>query len=110
MAAAIADVMNLAGLVRRGDDAAWVSIGDDAPLRVAGQLRDFADLAEYASLDGLSMSPGVELAVAAVHARALAAEVSGRGIPVSAHAQALATELLGALGIGEEILAALDGE
>jgi hypothetical protein len=101
------EAMNLAGLVRRGDDAAWAGIGPDAHLRAVAALREFADV--VGRLGG-SISGPVDLAGAAPHARALAEELAKTGVPVSERAQELATELLTSLGVDRDVLSALDGE
>lgn len=102
-----AEVMNLAALVRRGDDAAWSGIGPDADIRIVSELVAFADLASRA---GKAVEAPSSLAVAAERARALGEEIRTTGLPVSERARALATELLEALGVGADVLGALDGD
>jgi hypothetical protein len=105
LAWATAEVMNLAALIRRGDDAAWVGMGPEAPIRIVNELTTFAVLASAAG----ATDDVVDLAAAAVHARALSDEVQRSGLPVSRAAQAIALALLVALGVGPDILHALDG-
>lgn len=107
VALVISEVMNLAALVRRGDDAAWAGIGPDAHLRVVSELMDFVELAR-----GAETSPVGDIAwpEAASAATTLADELMRTGVPVSPEAQSLASQLLASLGVGPEILSALDGD
>jgi hypothetical protein len=99
LAAVMSEVMNLADLVRRGDDAAWSGIGSDAHLRVASELMQFAELA--AQEETLREARGC--------AQTLAEELMRTGVPVSVRAQDLASALLTSMGVGTELLSALDG-
>ncbi len=106
LAVLTSEVMNLAALVRRGDDAAWAGIGPDAHIRVGAELVAFADLAGRA---GVQTEHGLSFDQAAGCARVLAEEIMRTGVPVSEAARALASDLLRALGVGSELLHALDG-
>ncbi len=106
LAVLMAEVMNLAGLVRRGDDAAWSGIGPDAHLRFANELLKFSSLAA----DEDELAAPFSLADASVSARSLAEELMRCGIPVSGDAQRLASALLSSMGVGTDVLEALDGE
>ena len=106
LAAVTAEVMNIAAMVRRGDDAAWAGIGPDAHEGIVSELRVFADLAR----DMQDVEGPMSLEDASVHAVQLADEVSRTKLPVTVRAQDLASKLLGSLGVDEQLLNALDGE
>ena len=107
LAAVISEVMNLAALVRRGDDTAWAGIGSDAHLRVVSELMNFVELAR----DTETRTVGnISLLDAVAAATTLSNELMRTGVPVSPEAQSLASVRLAALGVGPEILSALDGD
>lgn len=107
LAVVTGEIMNLAALVRRGDDAAWSGIGPDADIRVVSELVAFADLARRA---GQAVEGTLSLGAAADCAMALGEEIRTTGVPVSERARVLASELLEALGVGVDVLRALDGD
>lgn len=105
LASVTAEVMNIAAMVRKGDDAAWEGIGPDAREHLVAELRKFSDVARQSG----EVTGPVDLAAAATAATALAEELVQTGVPVSERAQDLASDMLRKLGISEDILNAIDG-